>query len=130
LDSPSPKGWIEVGKHASEWQIYRTRFLIRARQLTEQLVFRDALGREHCGREGDYLVESSDGTRRIAPREIFEDVYVAMGSSGEGSTLLEGPKQPAAKLKRRSSARTHLPCELGVREVLWKSPRSTRHPTC
>lgn len=44
-------------------------------------MFVDSLGREHCGRAGDYLVESSDGVRRIAPREIFEDVYVAMGST-------------------------------------------------
>lgn len=66
-------------KSATDWQIYRTRFLIRARQLTEPLHFVDALGREHHGQKGDYLVESSDGLRRIAPREIFEDVYVAMG---------------------------------------------------
>jgi hypothetical protein len=68
-----------VSKHEDEWQIYRTRFLIRAKQLAEPLSFVDALGREHCGRAGDYIVESSDGTRRIAPREIFEDIYVAMG---------------------------------------------------
>jgi len=68
-----------VSKHEYEWQIYRTRFLIRAKQLAEPLAFVDALGREHCGRAGDYIVESSDGTRRIAPREIFEDIYVAMG---------------------------------------------------
>jgi hypothetical protein len=64
---------------ATDWQVYRTRFLIRARQLTEPLFFVDALGREHRGQKGDYLVESSDGLRRIAPRELFEDVYVAMG---------------------------------------------------
>ena len=34
-------------------------------------------------KRGDYLVESSDGTQRIAPREIFEDVYVAMDSAVE-----------------------------------------------
>ena len=67
-------------KADSEWQVYRTRFLIGARQLTGPLEFRDALGREHRGQRGDYLVESSDGTQRIAPREIFEDVYVPMGS--------------------------------------------------
>ena len=59
--------------------VYRTRFLIRARQLTQALTFIDVLGREHHGECGDYLVESSDGSRRIAPRAIFEDVYVAMG---------------------------------------------------
>ncbi len=65
-------------KKSSDWQVYRTRFLIKARQLTEPLVFIDPLGREHRGAKGDYLVESSDGSKRIAPREIFEDVYVAM----------------------------------------------------
>ena len=77
-----------MGKHESDWQIYRTRFLIRARQLTEPFVFRDALGREHRGRVNDYLVESSDGTRRIAPREIFEDIYVAMGPAEDDRPLL------------------------------------------
>ena len=62
----------------SEWKTYRTRFLIKAKQLTEPLFFTDPLGREHHGDVGDYLVESSDGLRRIAPRIIFEDVYVAM----------------------------------------------------
>lgn len=71
-------------KVQSGWQVYRTRFLIRAKQLTEPLMFRDALEREHCGQIGDYLVESSDGTRRIAPREIFEDVYVAVGLADIG----------------------------------------------
>ncbi|PWT84107.1 MAG: hypothetical protein C5B58_05265 [Acidobacteria bacterium] len=51
---------------------------MRARQLTEPLFFTDPLGREHRGLPGDYLVESSDGFRRIAPRMIFEDVYVPM----------------------------------------------------
>jgi hypothetical protein len=34
-------------------------------------------------------VESSDGTQRIAPREIFEDVYVAMGPVVEKWPLLD-----------------------------------------
>jgi hypothetical protein len=80
---PSPKGECKVEKSATEWKVYRTRFLIRARQLTEPLAFVDVLGREHCGKPGDYLVESSDGMRRIASREIFEDVYVPMGPAGE-----------------------------------------------
>lgn len=68
-----------MSKADGEWQVYRTRFLIRAKQLPGPLQFQDALGREHSGRRGDYLIESSDGTQRIAPREIFEDIYVAMG---------------------------------------------------
>jgi hypothetical protein len=59
-----------------QWTVYRTRFLVRARQLTEPLVFTDALGREQSGRTGDYLVESSDGITRITTQAIFEDVYV------------------------------------------------------
>lgn len=72
-----------MNHHATDWHVYRTRFLVRARQLTEPLFFVDCLGREHQGDIGDYLVESSDGTRRIAPREIFEDVYVAMGPADD-----------------------------------------------
>ncbi len=63
---------------SDDWNIYRTRFLVCAKQLTEPLAFTDPLGREHHGRPGDYLVQSSEGLRRIAPREIFEDVYVIM----------------------------------------------------
>jgi hypothetical protein len=55
--------------------------LIKAKQLTQPFAFIDALGREHSGQAGDYLVESSDGSRRIAPRQIFEDIYVLMGSA-------------------------------------------------
>ena len=63
---------------SDEWNTYRTRFLVRAKQLTEPLSFTDFLGREHCGVAGDYLVESSSGLFRIAPREIFEDIYVLL----------------------------------------------------
>ena len=79
---------------ANEWQTYRTRFLIQAKQLTEPLHFVDALGREHNGQKGDYLVESSDGLQRIAPREIFEDVYVPMGPAKSNSLLAQKIAQP------------------------------------
>jgi hypothetical protein len=69
-----------VRKSESEWRTYRTRFLVRAKQLTAPLDFLDALGREHRGQAGDYLIVSSDGTRRIASREIFEDIYIAIDS--------------------------------------------------
>ncbi|MGD0211681.1 MAG: hypothetical protein ABSB87_00525 [Terriglobales bacterium] len=62
----------------SQWTVYRTRFLVRARQLTEPLVFIDALGREQSGRPGDYVVESSDGMTRITTQAIFEDIYVPL----------------------------------------------------
>ena len=62
----------------NDWTTYRTRFLIRAKQLDHPLTFVDCLGREHSGGPGYYLVLSSDGSRRIAPREIFEDIYVPL----------------------------------------------------
>jgi hypothetical protein len=62
-----------------EWKTYRTRFLVKAKQLNSSLSFTDHLGRQHCGRKGDYLVESCDGVLSIAPRRIFEDIYVPMG---------------------------------------------------
>lgn len=61
-----------------EWKTYRTRFLVKAKQLNSNFSFVDALGRQHSGRKGDYLVESSDGVISITPRRIFEDVYVPM----------------------------------------------------
>ena len=67
-----------------DWNTYRTRFLVRAKQLTEPFSFTDPLGREHHGRPGDYLVQSSNGLLRIAPREIFEDVYVVMEQAVNG----------------------------------------------
>jgi hypothetical protein len=98
-----------VKKIFTEWKTYRTRFLVRAQQLDHTLSFIDILGREHRGQIGDYLVESSDGTRSIAPRTIFEDIYVAMGMAEPG--LIE--KKPSGSgqlsnstLKRRSSLRT------------------------
>jgi hypothetical protein len=65
------------------WKTYRTRFLVKAKQLSSTLSFTDQLGRQHCGRKGDYLVESSDGVISIAPRRIFEDIYVPMSLRGQ-----------------------------------------------
>jgi hypothetical protein len=52
-------------------------------------------------------VESSDGTLRIAPREIFEDVYVTMGPAPE-KPLPNRRNFPISDLKRRSSARAEM----------------------
>ncbi len=62
---------------SDDWKTYRTRFVVRAKQLTEPFTFNDVNGREHRGRSGDYLIESREGLR-ISRREIFEDVYVPM----------------------------------------------------
>jgi hypothetical protein len=77
-------------KATSPWITYRTRFLVNAKQLNTSLNFTDSLGRLHSGRKGDYLVESSDGVLRIAPRQIFEDIYVPLLEPG---TLPESPVQ-------------------------------------
>jgi hypothetical protein len=74
-----------------EWNVYRTRFLVNARQLTRPLEFTDPLGREHRGRPGDYLVQTSEGLFRIAAREIFEDVYVLMEHEQTASSHLSPP---------------------------------------
>jgi hypothetical protein len=63
---------------SEQWKTYRTRFLVKAKQLSSALSFVDSFGRQHAGRKGDYLVESSDGVISIAPRQIFEDIYVPM----------------------------------------------------
>jgi hypothetical protein len=76
------------------WLTYRTRFTIRARILSAPLSFVDALGREQNGRRGDYLVESN-GMVTITPRQIFEDIYVAMGvesgEAGEAAASFSAP---------------------------------------
>ena len=74
---------------SAEWKTYRTRFLVKAKQLNSSLSFTDHLGRQHAGRKGDYLVESSDGVISIAPRKIFEDIYVQMFSSSEHDSIEE-----------------------------------------
>lgn len=80
-----------------EWKTYRTRFLVKAKQLTSTLSFTDHLGRQHCGRRGDYLVESFDGVLSIAPRQIFEDIYVPMSATetlSADSSQTENTSQP------------------------------------
>lgn len=72
---------MKAGKAKSgRWKTYRTRFLVKAKQLSASLSFVDPLGRQHYGRKGDYLVESFDGVISIAPRQIFEDIYVDMST--------------------------------------------------
>ena len=62
---------------SDDWKTYRTRFVVRARQLNEPFTFTDTNGHEHHGSPGDYVIESREGLR-ISRREIFEDVYIAM----------------------------------------------------
>jgi len=80
----------------NNWNMYRTRFLVRARQLTEPLVFTDLFNREQSGQPGDYLVETSDGIRRITSRALFEDIYVALGPDPIAVSLEGVQKRPAS----------------------------------
>ena len=80
---------------SEQWKTYRTRFLVKAKQLNSGLSFIDHLGRQHCGRKGDYLVESCDGVLSIAPKQIFEDIYVAMaGKRRPDSVSTSHPSLP------------------------------------
>jgi hypothetical protein len=92
------------------WNIYRTRFLVRARQLTEPLVFIDSLGREHSGQPGDYLVENSNGIRRVITQALFEDIYVALAPAQLDRPASAVPESLAPALARpatRTSAGIH-----------------------
>jgi hypothetical protein len=82
---PANNGTTHTMTDRKNWTVYRTRFLVQARQLSDPLSFTDVLGREQHGQPGDYLVESSDGFRRIAPRAIFEDIYVPLAASENGA---------------------------------------------
>jgi hypothetical protein len=75
------------------WNVYCTRFLVRARRLTEPIAFTDPFGHEHVGRPGDYLVETSNGIRRIATQTFFEDAYVPLSAAR--------PELAEADLRRR-----------------------------
>ena len=101
---------------ATPWTTYRTRFLVQAKQLTTSLTFTDALGRQHSGRKGDYLVESSDGVLRIAPRQIFEDIYVP---------LLGDSKSTGSK---KRSAERDLPPDKKPWRLTLNHPQLDSHP--
>jgi hypothetical protein len=91
----------------AEWKTYRTRFLVKAKQLSSSFSFVDALGRQHSGRKGDYLVESSDGVTSIAPRQIFEDIYVVMeveeAQNRSTADACSGRKLPQPYRERRGT---------------------------
>jgi hypothetical protein len=109
-------------KATTPWITYRTRFLVKAKQLTTSLAFTDLLGRQHSGRKGDYLVESSDGVLRIAPRQIFEDIYVPLLASetlGQPSPSCQ-EISPQFRVRKRQSA-VSLPPHLAK-----KSPQPDR----
>jgi len=121
---------------SAEWKTYRTRFLVRAKQLSSSLTFTDHLGRQHCGRKGDYLVESCDGVLSIAPRQIFEDVYVVMGEPQEPEPRGDEPQkqlrfEPLRIEKIKTNFRSAEPARNPVPDRLSrirKSPQPIRTP--
>jgi hypothetical protein len=92
---------------SEQWKTYRTRFLVKAKRLNRNLSFVDHLGRQHAGRKGDYLVESSEGVISIARRQIFEDIYVAMVEDGKQA-------RPSPKLPQPCRECTFSPTRLGL----------------
>src|ERR1700685_809355 len=104
-------------KATKPWIPYRTRFLVKAKQLTTSLTFSDVLGRQHSGRRGDYLVESSDGVLRIAPRQIFEDIYVPLLASETSESVQprESPETLSPQETPQRQAPDHFP--LPVRKL-------------
>jgi hypothetical protein len=114
---------------SQEWKTYRTRFLVKSKQLTSNLTFVDHLGRQHSGRKGDYLVESSDGVLSIAPRRIFEDIYVPMSQVDEPeSSVKKAPLSAPAPDHRRVEALTIQEVKLPERK-LPSSPVPSRTDT-
>jgi hypothetical protein len=117
-----------------DWKTYRTRFLVKAKQLSCNLTFVDPLGRQHSGRKGDYLVES-DGMLRIAPRQIFEDIYVTISAheaAHEHERDRSAPKNAGGKrdasefiAPRQPVQKTHAP-RIGDEALRRKLPQPYR----
>jgi hypothetical protein len=94
---------------SGQWKTYRTRFLVKAKQLSSSLSFVDPLGRTHSGRKGDYLVESSDGVISIAPRQIFEDIYVPIMMEAESAVTRSSEPLPGHIASEPGPGRRKLP---------------------
>ena len=120
--TPLQQSWSPM-RATTPWITYRTRFLVKAKQLTTSLSFTDALGRQHSGRKGDFFVESSDGVLRIAPRQIFEDIYVPLlaGEISESIALRPLRETPPPQTRKRRPGLAPLPPHLAR-----KSPQPVR----
>ena len=93
----------------NNFQMYRTRFLVKAKRLTRRTKFVDALGHEHQGVKGDYLIEGCDGTRRIAQQKFFEDVYVIMELPPDGRQSSTEAISSLLKPGRKKNVESHRP---------------------
>lgn len=97
----------------SPWITYRTRFLVKAKPLSASLTFTDILGRQQSGVKGDYLVESCDGVLHIAPRTIFEDIYVPLLASGKTRSKQSSPERDASPLSSPQQVPRKSPQSIG-----------------
>ncbi len=111
-NSPPLKGEMPMNLE-SGWNVYRTRFVVRARRLTDSLIFTDALGRQQSGQPGDYLVEIFDGLLSITPRKFFEDIYVPLEPPANDSQGNQAESQPRATLRDGHSASQCSPRQAG-----------------
>ena len=75
----------------------------QSKKIKQVLQIRDALGREHEGKKGDYLMEWCDGMRRIAPKKIFEDVYVPMDAVRPDDVVIVSPLKKFPVMSVRST---------------------------
>jgi len=111
-----------------EWKTYRTRFLVKAKQLGSNLTFVDSLGRQHSGRKGDYLVESSEGVLCIHPRQIFEDIYVSMSHLDEteiGEEKIGEPRMDRLQIEALDIEGVKLRAPIGRPQIT--EARTVRH---
>ncbi len=113
-------------KATNSWITYRTRFLVKAKPLTTNLTFTDALGRQHSGRKGDYLVESSDGVLRIASRQIFEDIYVPLATSSEEDFESSSDSSQTVRQPSEVPQPPQISLDLNPSQLKRKSPQSAR----
>jgi hypothetical protein len=74
--TPPSQATARKDSPVDDWKLYRTRFLAKAKRLDESCTITDIGGRVQQGAPGDYLVEAPDGSQRIAPAHVFEDIYV------------------------------------------------------
>jgi len=115
---------------SEEWKTYRTRFLVNAKQLSSTFSFIDHLGRQHLGRKGDYLVESSDGVLSIAPRRIFEDIYVSISEphpADNAETLRDSEESPRP-IPGQSALDLRSFAALEIQDISARKPPTRRQP--
>jgi len=107
-----------VKKTAKSWNVYCTRFLIKAKQLNSPLTFVDMQGHEHYGVKGDYFVESVDGKQTILSRQLFEDVYITMGPAKKRwQALCERKMPPASTVQAIKAQRRVRDASISPRQV-------------